>query len=56
VALRKRAELLGRRPALVAEPVRQLGVDPLPIDLLRQPHQRVPHVDDLVEPRPEQIA
>ena len=24
-----------------------------PIDLLRQPHQRVPHVDDLIQRRPE---
>jgi hypothetical protein len=26
-----------------------------PVDLPRQPHQRVPHADDLVEPRPEHV-
>jgi len=27
-----------------------------PVDLVSQPHQRMPQVDDLIEPRPEQIA
>ena len=45
-----------RRPPGVAIEPRQLLVDPIPVDLLAEPHQLVPHVDDLVEPRPEQVA
>ena len=45
-----------RGPALVAEQRRDLAVEPLPIELARELHQFVLHVDDLVEPRPEQIA
>ena len=26
-----------------------------PVDLLRQPHQRVAHIDDLIQRRPEQV-
>ena len=43
-------------PALVAVERRDLAVDPIPIDLARKLHQLVLHVDDLLEPRPEQIA
>src|ERR1700745_635665 len=42
--------------ALVAEQRRDLAVDPLPIDLASKLHQLVLEVDDLIEPRPEQIA
>jgi hypothetical protein len=34
----------------------QLPVDPRPVDLVRQAHQLVAQVDDLVEPRAEQIG
>ena len=40
-------------PALVAVVRRDLAVDPLPVDLAREPHQLVLHVDDLFEPGPE---
>ena len=43
-------------PALVAVERRDLAVDPLPVDLAGELHQLVLHVDDLVEPGPEQIA
>src|SRR5271166_513178 len=43
-------------PTLLAVKRRDLAVEPLPIELLRKLHQLVPHVDDLIEPRPEQIA
>ena len=43
-------------PALVAVERRDLAVDPVPIDLAGELHQLVLHVDDLVEPRPEQIV
>ena len=43
-------------PALVAVERRDLAVDPLPVDLAGELHQLVLHVDDLVEPRPEQIV
>ena len=48
----------GRRggSALVAEQRCDLAVDPLPIDLAGKLHQLVLEVDDLIEPRPEQIA
>src|ERR687890_414567 len=47
---------LDRRPALVAVERRNLAIDPLPIDLACELHQLVLHVDDLLEPGPEQIA
>ena len=47
---------LGRRPAVLAEQPSQLGVEPVPVDLIGQPRQLVAHVDDLIEPGPEQIA
>ena len=43
-------------PALVAVERRDLAVDPPPVDLTGELHQLVPHVDDLLEPGPEQIA
>jgi hypothetical protein len=42
--------------ALVAVERGDLAVDPRPVDLAAKLHQLVPHVDDLVEPRAEQIA
>ena len=47
---------LGARPALVAEPIGQLLVEPVPVGFVRQAHQFVIHVDDLVEPGAEQVA
>ncbi len=44
------------RPALVAVERRDLAIEPLPVDLAGERHQLVLHVDDLLEPRPEQIA
>jgi hypothetical protein len=44
------------RPTLVAVERRNLAVDPHPIDLVCELHQLVLHVDDLLEPGPEQIA
>src|SRR5450631_3351991 len=41
---------------LVAVERRHLAVDPGPVDLAGELHQLVLHVDDLVEPGPEQIA
>src|SRR5262249_40400132 len=35
---------------------RDLAVDELPVDLARELHSLVPHVDDLVQPRAEQIS
>ena len=43
-------------PPLVAVERRDLAVDPRPVDLAGELHQLVLHVDDLVEPGPEQIA
>ena len=43
-------------PALVAVERRDLAVDPVPIDLAGKQNQLVLQVDDLVQPRPEQIA
>src|SRR3981189_2637422 len=43
-------------PSLVAVERRDLAVDPYPVDLAGELHQLVLHVDDLVEPGPEQIA
>src|ERR1700748_533342 len=47
---------LNSRPAFVAVERRDLAVDPLPFNLACKQHQRVLHVDDLLEPRSEQIA
>jgi len=47
---------LDPRPALVAVERCDLAIDPAPIDLAYKLHQFVLQVDDLVEPRPEQIA
>ena len=44
------------RPTLVAVERRDLAIDPVPIDPASELHQLVPHVDDLIEPGPEQIA
>jgi len=43
-------------PPLVAVERRDLAIEPVPVDVLGKLHQLVPHVDDLVEPRSEQIA
>jgi hypothetical protein len=43
-------------PAVLAVERRDLVVDPVPIDLASEPNQLVLHVDDLVQPGPEQIA
>jgi hypothetical protein len=42
--------------AFVAVERCDLAVDPFPVDLARELHQLVLHVDDLLEPGPEQIA
>src|SRR5262249_26880194 len=44
------------RPATVAVQRRDLAVDEVPIDLACELSQLVPHVDDLVQPRAEQIT
>jgi hypothetical protein len=44
------------RPALVAVERCDLAVDPLPVDLASELHQLVLHIDDLLEPRSEQIG
>jgi hypothetical protein len=43
------------RPAVLAVERRDLAVDPVPIDLAGQQNQPVLHVNDLVQPRPEQV-
>src|ERR1700691_4547704 len=43
-------------PAVLAVERRDLAVDPVPIDLAGKQNQLVLHVDDLVQPRPEQIV
>src|SRR3954454_17257899 len=43
-------------PAILAVERRDLAVDPVPIDLAGELNQLVLHVDDLVQPRPEQIV
>jgi hypothetical protein len=43
-------------PTLVAVERCDLAVDPLPVELACELHQLVLHVDDLLEPGPEQIA
>src|SRR3954467_7195590 len=47
---------LDPRPAVLAVERRDLAVDPVPIDLAGKQNQLVLHVDDLVQPRPEQIV
>ena len=47
---------LDPRPPLVAVERRNLAVDPCPVELACELHQLVLHVDDLLEPGPEQIA
>ena len=47
---------LDPRPAVLAVERRDLAVDPVPIDLAGEQNQLVLHVDDLVQPRPEQIV
>ena len=47
---------LDPRPTLVAVERRNLAVDPCPVELACELHQLVLHVDDLLEPGPEQIA
>ena len=42
--------------ALVAVERRDLAVNPVPADLAGELHQLVLHIDDLLEPRSEQIA
>src|ERR1700694_573897 len=44
------------RPALVAVERCDLAVDKVPVDPAGELHQLVLHVDDLIEPRPEQIV
>ena len=43
-------------PTLVAVERRDLAVEPFPIELAGKLHQLMLHVDDLIEPGPEQIA
>src|SRR5829696_8863998 len=43
-------------PAVLAVERRNLAVDPVPIDLAGKQNQLVLQVDDLVQPRPEQIV
>jgi hypothetical protein len=47
---------LDPRSPLVAVEQRDLLVDPIPADLAGELNQLVLHVDDLIEPGPEQIA
>ncbi len=47
---------LDARASLVAVERRDLAIEPVPVELARQPHQLVLEVDDLVQPGPEQIA
>src|SRR5262245_51750263 len=44
------------RTTTVAVQRRDLAVDEVPVDLARELHQLVPHVDDLVQPRAKQIT
>jgi hypothetical protein len=43
-------------PTVRAVERRDLAVDPVPIDLAGQLNQFLLHIDDLIEPGPEQIA
>ena len=47
---------LDPRPAVLAVERRDLAVDPVPVDLAGELNQFVLQVDDLVQPRPEQIV
>src|SRR6476660_7823424 len=47
---------LDPRPTVLAVKRCDLAVDPVPIDLAGKQNQLVLHVDDLVQPRPEQIV
>src|SRR6185503_17437538 len=47
---------LDPRPAVRAVERRDLAVDPVPVDLASEQNQLVLQVDDLVQPRPEQIV
>src|SRR4051812_701501 len=47
---------LDPRPAVLAVERGDLAVDPVPIDLAGKQNQFVLHVDDLIQPRPEQIV
>ena len=47
---------LDPRPAVLALERRDLPVDPVPIDLAGELSQFVLHIDDLVQPSPEQIT
>jgi hypothetical protein len=47
---------LDPRPAILAVERCDLAVDPAPIDLAGELNQLVLHIDDLVQPRPEQIV
>ena len=47
---------LDPRPAVLAVERRDLAVDPVPIDLAGKQNQLVLQIDDLVQPRPEQIV
>src|SRR5271156_5488809 len=47
---------LDPRPAVLAVERGDLAVDPVPIDLAGEQNQLVLQVDDLVQPRPEQIV
>src|SRR5271170_6282574 len=47
---------LDPRPAVLAVQRRDLAVDPVPIDLAGKQNQFVLQIDDLVQPRPEQIV
>jgi hypothetical protein len=51
-----REAALDAGPTLVAVERRHLAVDPRPVDLAAKLHQLVLHVEDLVEPGPEQVA
>jgi hypothetical protein len=42
--------------AILAEERRDFAVDPVPIDPASELNQLVLHVDDLVQPRPEQVV
>src|SRR3954467_7647561 len=47
---------LDPRPAVLTVERRDLAVDPVPIDLAGKQNQLVLQIDDLVQPRPEQIV
>src|ERR1700722_20392892 len=49
-------EELDPRPAVLAVERCDLAVDPVPIDLAGKQNQLVLQIDDLVQPRPEQIV